>query len=220
MIDLDEKIAVIRAGLTGVTPGPWRATGNTTIRDRRGLVAKVGWRSAGETTQHIANCDPDTVRAILDARDAVTRERDEARAELAGRRMCVNCGRYAPAGHDRDGPLPECVGPEGLSACTFNLTPDEAWQHWRKKHHEARARIDELEKALRPFDELAVTREQDQLRAESERMREALTKVRSVLVRAFDRIHLLPRTTDTELSEEIGKALVCARAALDGGADG
>lgn len=73
----------------------------------------------------------------------------ELEAEIAGRRMCLNCGRYAPTGHDRDQPLSECVDPEtGLSACTFDLTPDEAWAHWSKIVHIGHARIAALEAAL------------------------------------------------------------------------
>lgn len=153
MSDLDEKIAAIRAGLDGVTPGPWVAPDGAVEHDTRYQeCCGQGNYDTGECCSfpvvrgefysiaigvnnvdgaHIARLDPDTVRAILDRLGAVTRERDR-------------------------------------------------------------------------------------LRAENERMREALTKARSVLVRAFDRIHVLPRTTDTELSEEIGKAMVCARAALNG----
>ncbi len=63
----------------------------------------------------------------------------ELEAELAGQRMCVNCGKFAPRDHDHTQPLSKCVGPEGLAACTFNLTPNEAWQHWSLKAHELRA---------------------------------------------------------------------------------
>ena len=63
----------------------------------------------------------------------------ESRAALAGRRMCVNCGKYAPLGHDRLQPLPECVDDAGYSACTFDHTPDEAVDHWRKAWHEQKA---------------------------------------------------------------------------------
>jgi hypothetical protein len=53
-------------------------------------------------------------------------------------RMCVNCGKTVPASHPRHEPLPECVGPDGMAACTFDLTPDEAWQHWRNEWHRQR----------------------------------------------------------------------------------
>lgn len=77
----------------------------------------------------------DTHHAIKD----MAAEIERLRAELAGQRMCVNCGKYAPAGHDRTQPLPECVGPDDMAACTFDLTPSEAWQHWSKIAHDLRA---------------------------------------------------------------------------------
>ncbi len=49
--------------------------------------------------------------------------------------------------------------------------------------------------------------ERDALRAENARLREALSKTIKILVAAFNRIHGLPRTTDTELSTEIEKCL-------------
>jgi hypothetical protein len=76
-------------------------------------------------------------------------------AELAGRRMCLNCGRYAPQGHDRSQPLPECVGEGGLAGCAFDMTPDEAVNHWRRVAHERYVRVVRLEEALRPFAEAA-----------------------------------------------------------------
>jgi hypothetical protein len=45
------------------------------------------------------------------------------------------------------------------------------------------------------------------LQAETARLREMLSKTTKILVAAFNRIHGLPRTTDTELSTEIEKCL-------------
>jgi hypothetical protein len=45
------------------------------------------------------------------------------------------------------------------------------------------------------------------LRAKNARLREVLAKTTKILVAAFNRIHGLPRTTDTELSTEIEKCL-------------
>ena len=70
-------------------------------------------------------------------------------AELANRRMCVTCGRYAPAGAGRTYEDPACTGPDGLNSCLFDMTPDEAWQHWRWLAHEAAVRIAALEAAIR-----------------------------------------------------------------------
>lgn len=60
-------------------------------------------------------------------------------------RMCVNCGRTVPVSHPRHEPLPECVGPEGMAACTFDLTLDEAWQHWRQEAHAERQQREQAE---------------------------------------------------------------------------
>jgi chromosome segregation ATPase len=49
--------------------------------------------------------------------------------------------------------------------------------------------------------------ERDALQAENARLREMLSKTTKILVAAFNRIHGLPRTTDTELSTEIEKCL-------------
>jgi hypothetical protein len=49
--------------------------------------------------------------------------------------------------------------------------------------------------------------ERDALRAENARLREALAKTTKILVAAFNRIHGLPQTRDTELSAEIEKCL-------------
>jgi hypothetical protein len=68
-------------------------------------------------------------------------------------RMCVNCGKVVDATLYKPGDsLPECEGVvDGitLSACTFDLTPEEAWLHWHKIAHEQRERIRDLEFSLR-----------------------------------------------------------------------
>ena len=60
---------------------------------------------------------------------------------MSDTRMCVNCGKTVTASHPRHKPIPECVGPDGLSACTFDATPDEAWQIWRDRCHELRKEL-------------------------------------------------------------------------------
>ena len=47
-----------------------------------------------------------------------------------------------------------------------------------------------------------------------ERLREALRKCLPIMRKAHDRIHCLPRTSDTDLAEAIDIALGVARAAL------
>ena len=117
--NIDALMAEMRAGFEKVNHGPHQL--DITNEDRcSGLI------------DHIWRCSPANIRTLLD-------EIERLRAELAGQRMCVNCGKYAPDGHDRTQPLPECVGPEGLAACTFNSTPHEAWQHWSKIAHDLRA---------------------------------------------------------------------------------
>ena len=49
---------------------------------------------------------------------------------------------------------------------------------------------------------------------EIERLREALRKCLPVMRKAHDRIHCLPRTSDTDLAEAIDIALGVARTAL------
>ena len=51
---------------------------------------------------------------------------------------------------------------------------------------------------------------------EIERLRAALTQANRTLVAAFNRIHCLPRTTDTELATKIAKTRVAICAALEG----
>ena len=74
-----------------------------------------------------------------------------------------------------------------------------------------RARVQEQEEwnSLRAMD--IVT-----LGLEVGRLWEALEKCRPLLCRAHDRIHALPRATDTELANEIDAALGNIRAALAG----
>ena len=89
-----------------------------------------------------------TIRALATEALESRAEIERLRAALADRRMCVNCGRYAPEGHDRSQPLPECVDADGFSACTFDTTPQEAWKIWQGRYYEKRAEIERLRAAL------------------------------------------------------------------------
>ena len=62
--------------------------------------------------------------------------------------------------------------------------------------------------------------ELDRLRAENARMRSVGTDALTVLKFAFNRIHVLPRSRDTELANDIDKVLGRLRAALSAPADG
>ncbi len=88
---------------------------------------------------------PELSDVLFDMLAAERHRAERLQAEIDGRRMCVNCGRMAPADHPRHEPLPECVGPEGMAACTFDLTLDEAWQHWRQEAHAERQRAEQAE---------------------------------------------------------------------------
>ena len=54
---------------------------------------------------------------------------------------------------------------------------------------------------------------------EIERLREALKVSMKVMVRSHNRIHALPRATDTELADDIDRAIGTARAALATGGE-
>lgn len=69
-------------------------------------------------------------------------------------RLCVNCGKTALA--KRGDVLPECVGPDGMAACTFDMTDTEAALFWRRKWHEQHEELrDWRSAALRVGEQLA-----------------------------------------------------------------
>lgn len=80
----------------------------------------------------------------------LTAERDEAiaRADLltGALRMCVNCGKTRSSSEPKDG-LPACSHPDypGMAACTWDATPQEAWEHWRKITYDERTRAETAE---------------------------------------------------------------------------
>jgi len=65
------------------------------------------------------------------------------------KRLCVNCGRHVDASHDRSESLKGCPSPD---ACTFDMTMEEALQHWRVKAHQERERADNLAALLKSDD--------------------------------------------------------------------
>lgn len=81
-------------------------------------------------------------------------------------RMCLNCGRVRPASIPKHVPEPECLDPEtGLSGCTWDATPTEAWQYWRKKAYEERERAKKAEAelaAIKAGDKVVVPKEPTQ----------------------------------------------------------
>lgn len=84
----DERLAALKAGLEGVTPGPWEpgtaAGGKTHIYGYRGrTICLFSWQKweEGKTVRdvtHIANCDPDTIASLIARLEAA-----EARQEIA-----------------------------------------------------------------------------------------------------------------------------------------
>ncbi len=95
MTDLTKLRAELRAGLGGVTPGPWQFVphyfSNGDIKRRSVCVerSKYDWidliadLNNEADAAHIARCSPENVRALLDALDAAERERDEAMGIVA-----------------------------------------------------------------------------------------------------------------------------------------
>lgn len=93
--DLTKLRAEWRAGLDGVTPGPWAYVphffSNGDIRRRSICIerSKYDWidfisEVEGEAdAAHIARCSPENIRALLDALDTAERELDVARGIIA-----------------------------------------------------------------------------------------------------------------------------------------
>lgn len=89
-IATDAEIEALRAGLEGVTPGPWKWwTSNSwrrLKRDDRGITQSVlepfvnrsdrhpDLDGSEEDMAHIARCDPDRIRALLNRLDASERQ--------------------------------------------------------------------------------------------------------------------------------------------------
>lgn len=74
---------------------------------------------------------------------------DKLQEQLGTHRYCLVCGQRVDAtvilpGDD----LPRCRGEDGLSACTFDLTPEEAVNVFRSRTIEAENKVKELEKKL------------------------------------------------------------------------
>ena len=103
------------------------------------------WRTGNWYTEEHKNAWRKAIRAAVEAMATTTR-------------MCVNCGMVVDASRFKPGDtMPQCRGVvDGveLAACTFDLTPEEAWQHWRAREHTNRRRLDELEVRLKAMEQL------------------------------------------------------------------
>lgn len=83
-------------------------------------------------------------------------ERDQAKLQLGQLRLCVTCGRTRDASVPREQPDADCVHPEHGAPCLYDMTPMEAWQHWRQIAHD---RGEELRQAQQRIQQLQVERE-------------------------------------------------------------
>jgi hypothetical protein len=86
-LELAERL---RAGLEGVTPGPWESfeaanSPRYLVQSRRGpLVADCGEAAntySARNANHIGNTQPKNIALLLDLIASLSRERDEARAD-------------------------------------------------------------------------------------------------------------------------------------------
>jgi hypothetical protein len=85
MTDLTKLRADLRAGLDGVTPGPWYRVSCSVYSHNAGELAITPINRVDDgrcNIAHIARCSPDNIRALLEALDEAERGRDEARAEM------------------------------------------------------------------------------------------------------------------------------------------
>lgn len=93
-----ELLQALRDGAMKATPGLWTASltqhGITEpdmeahVKSATGKIVATTYSGKVQSryalnADHIANCSPNTILALLDTLDVVTRERDEARAQVA-----------------------------------------------------------------------------------------------------------------------------------------
>lgn len=114
--DVAEIVARLRAGLGGVTPGPWTVDPphesdpdfSFVSGAYWGLFARVVTRLDGDTKdsptglanlEHIALCSPENIRALIAAIDASAKREEALRRELEIVRApnCDSCGEKVTA---------------------------------------------------------------------------------------------------------------------------
>ncbi|MFG1331231.1 hypothetical protein V5F41_08240 [Xanthobacter autotrophicus] len=107
--------------------------------------ATAGWlmqQAASRITRLEERC-----AALTGQVEAGAAEIERVKVEAGALRMCLNCGRTADAATVKRGAdLPECRGPDGLSGCTFDATPQEAWVFWSRKAHDYMIRAEAAER--------------------------------------------------------------------------
>lgn len=81
--DIDTLIADFRAGLDGVTPGPWRVHDDP----RKWVTANVpdsAWRvNRDADAAHVARCSPENIQALLDEIERLRAEPPKPRDAIA-----------------------------------------------------------------------------------------------------------------------------------------
>jgi hypothetical protein len=171
----------------------------------------IRWTPGSAVTSGPLMDHPDYTRYVREDFQKDAKEMTDTSTEAVDRRMCINCGRYVGADHDRALPGPDCPSPD---VCTFELTQDEAWQYWRRR---AYALLTERDDALTSLDENWLTHQSAiamRERAERAEARVALLEaaLRETVQIAVDLHHLHPTTTSGKIRDRI-----CA---LNGGTDG
>jgi hypothetical protein len=130
MVDVTKLRAELRAGLDGVTPGPWEWDGFHyqelwqvgTYTAVFGWDAEQGMSLAYENKEanaaHIARCSPENIRALLDALDDAERGLTETKRKLEGAK-----DRAEKAERERDEARAELAQLRGTIEKTRNVDP-------------------------------------------------------------------------------------------------
>lgn len=72
----------------------------------------------------------------------LVRENEALRLDAGSLRMCLTCGRTKPSDEPQHDPAKDCAAdPEMGNLCSFDATPQEAWQHWSRVAHERASEI-------------------------------------------------------------------------------
>ena len=70
--------------LRNVSSGPWRSAGSTVVHEDPDATAEIAETSTLPDAQHLARCDPQTVRALI-VEILESRERSSAHRPAVGR---------------------------------------------------------------------------------------------------------------------------------------
>ena len=98
------------------------------------LLARIAaQRSAAAWYEQLNQHNSRRAEAAETALAAMTKELETARLATGLVRLCVNCGKTRPADYGAATPRAGCPSPD---ACTWDMTPQEAADHWRKIAHD------------------------------------------------------------------------------------